>query len=527
MEHLSETVAVDGAGGGGDLRAVLRATTEADEPFLRRLYRSTRGDLIGAPRLDAGQLDSLLDLQFRAQKADYVRNFPTADDDVVFVSDAPAGRLRVDRAGEVHRLLDIALLPEYQCRGIGASLLEDIQEEAACVGAVVRLNVRPGGGAEALYRRLGFVALRTSEAENPWDHDDLELDIEMEWRPEHWLPIHIEPRRPCPLVEWFDARNQRLVDPFFVQAFQRAEARGTRDAGRPVRRMGPIDELVAEAADAPGLAPSGFVLHMSRCGSTLLSQMLAADPDNLVLSEPPAVDGVLRTLFTAGASEDEAQAWLRAAISVMARPRHGERRLFVKFDAWHTTQLPLLRRAFPETPWVFVYRDPLEVLVSHERSSAAFVIPGAVPPEPFGLDLRTAVTMSAEEYAATVLSAIGRAALNGLDEAGTLVDYEELPGALSAVLAHFGVTLDAERLALMKVVAHWDAKSPTLRFVPDGPAKRAGADERLRAAAADMADVVAALAAARAVGVGPRGAEPIHRRVLAASGAVPALRGGA
>jgi len=33
--------------------------------------------------------------------------------------------------------------------------------------------------------------------------------------------------------------------------------------------------------------------------------------------------------------------------------------------------------------------------------------------------------------------------------------------------------------------------------VPDGPGKRAEADERLRAAAADMADVVAALAAAR------------------------------
>jgi len=70
------------------------------------------------------------------------------------------------------------------------------------------------------------------------------------------------------------------------------------------------------------------------------------------------------------------------------------------------------------------------------------------------------------------------------------VDYEELPAALADVLSHFGVTVDAERLALMESAGHWDAKSPTLRFVPDGPGKRAEADERLRAAAADMADVV-------------------------------------
>jgi hypothetical protein len=106
------------------------------------------------------------------------------------------------------------------------------------------------------------------------------------------------------------------------------------------------------------------------------------------------------------------------------------------------------------------------------------------------------------------------------------VDYEELPGALPAVLAHFGVTADADHLALMEEVAHWDAKSPTLRFVPDGPAKRVEADERLRAAAADVADVVAALAAARTV-VGPRRTGSIHSRVPAASGAVAALRGGA
>ena len=49
--------------------------------------------------------------------------------------------------------------------------------------------------------------------------------------------------------------------------------------------------------------------------------------------------------------------WLRATLSVLARPRLGERRLFVKFNAWQVLELPPIARV-PRRAVVFLYREP-------------------------------------------------------------------------------------------------------------------------------------------------------------------------
>ena len=44
-------------------------------------------------------------------------------------------------------------------------------------------------------------------------------------------------------------------------------------------------------------------------------------------------------------------------VAALGQPQHPEERaLFLKLDAWHTLELPLLQRAFPGVPWVFLYR---------------------------------------------------------------------------------------------------------------------------------------------------------------------------
>ncbi len=40
------------------------------------------------------------------------------------------------------------------------------------------------------------------------------------------------------------------------------------------------------------------------------------------------------------------------------RRRGVEQRLVVKLDAWNIGELALLRECFPDTPWLFLYRDP-------------------------------------------------------------------------------------------------------------------------------------------------------------------------
>lgn len=141
------------------------------------------------------------------------------------------------------------------------------------------------------------------------------------------------------------------------------------------RHQLPLDSLLEWQARSPGLAPSRFIYHMSRCGSTLVSQMLAALPEHIVLSEPPPI-GTILDLNQRGASDEERISWMRAWMSAMGQPTNGEQRLFVKLDSWQTVDLPLLRRAFPDTPWIFLYRNPVEVMVSSMKTTGMQIVPG-------------------------------------------------------------------------------------------------------------------------------------------------------
>ena len=70
-------------------------------------------------------------------------------------------------------------------------------------------------------------------------------------------------------------------------------------------RRTPVEVLTRWREERPGLAPTGFVFHLSRCGSTLVSQMLAALPQNVVLSEAGPINDALRAHLRAPGVTDD------------------------------------------------------------------------------------------------------------------------------------------------------------------------------------------------------------------------------
>ncbi len=180
---------------------------------------------------------------------------------------------------------------------------------------------------------------------------------------------------------------------------------------------------------------------MSRCGSTLVAQLLAALPQNIVISEAGPVDAVLRANWhDPSITSAQRIAWLRALLSVYARPRNGEQHFYVKFDSWHTLELPLIQAAFPDVPWIFLYRDPVQVLVSHQRQRGSQMVPGLLPPQWLGLEPAVAGRSgSLDEYGARVLQRVCHAALQHLNARARLINYQQLPAAVWTELAvHFG-----------------------------------------------------------------------------------------
>ena len=294
-----------------------------------------------------------------------------------------------------------------------------------------------------------------------------------------WAPVRLTWNHGAATVEWYRLGPVRFTEPFFEQTIAKclSEARD----GMPRRRT-PMDELVEEQARRPGPCPSGFIFHMSRCGSTLVAQLLAALTDTLVISEAPPIDAVLRAHLHAPVSEERRMTWLRAMLGALGRASGGGGRYFVKFDAWSTMELPLIRRAFPDVPWIFVHREPEEVMVSHVRMRGSHMVPGVIEREVFGW-AGGAPPMSLDEYGAAVLARICEAARAALDAGGPgrAVDYRDLPQALWTDLAEFfRLALTPEEVARMAAAAGMHAKDPSRAFRPDGREKRLEASAALR-----------------------------------------------
>ena len=290
-----------------------------------------------------------------------------------------------------------------------------------------------------------------------------------------WTPIRVSFDGPAPVVDWCHTEGITFDEPFFAETVDRCLRHPFRLL---FRHRTDLDALCRAVDDQPGLPPCGFVFHMSRCGSTLLAQSLAAVPAHAVASEPAPLEAVLR-----GGGEGPSLRWLRGMVGALGQARRAEqRRFFVKFDAWSTMDLDVVRRAFPDVPWVFLYRDPVEVLVSHARRPGAHVIPGALDGRRFDVDPALART----EYAARVLARICEAALaHRHDPLATFVDYEDLDRFVTHDLPRaWSLPLSGDDLGRMAAATLRDAKNPVLAFEDDRPSKQAAASEEIRDAAA-------------------------------------------
>jgi len=301
-----------------------------------------------------------------------------------------------------------------------------------------------------------------------------------------WLPVSISRHTSEPVVDWCRMGKRRFRESFFDHTVQTAMQE---PFSLLFRHQLPLDSLIEWQERSPGPAPSGFIFHMSRCGSTLVSQMLAALPGHIVLSEPPPLDALLR-MDRRGASDEQRIAWLRAWASAMGQPRNGEHSLLVKLDAWHVFDLPLLRRAFPDTPWIFLYRNPVEVMVSAIGNPGMHLVPGMVDVTTLGIDQGQVLQMPQAEYIARVLAAVMRAGLEGVVSlGGKAIDYETLPeGVFSSIAPHFGLSLSREEIEAMQAITAYHAKTPSFNFEPDSETKRRAAGEDVVALCAALLD---------------------------------------
>ncbi|HEY0614989.1 MAG TPA: hypothetical protein VGC96_10130 [Candidatus Elarobacter sp.] len=260
-----------------------------------------------------------------------------------------------------------------------------------------------------------------------------------------WTPVRIASTGNA--VDW------AIVDgPFTEPFFEQTADRAMRHPFNAVFARTTPRSVLDDFADEPGAEPAGFVFHMSRCGSTLIAQMIARLESALVLSEAQPFDALLRAAPASNDRDDALLRSLRGAVRALAA-NHPDRRPVVKFHAWHVLRLPALARAFPAVPWAFVFREPRAVLRSQERAPGAEVS-GALDPAHLGVELDG--TLQPLDSTARVLAVFCEAALRHAAIGRALfLDYETLPEAVfSRLLPFFGLAVSpAERDTIREVAA--------------------------------------------------------------------------
>jgi hypothetical protein len=279
----------------------------------------------------------------------------------------------------------------------------------------------------------------------------------------HWFPVTLE-REPAG-VWWRFFGAARFTQPFFQDDLIAQPFADRRACLTPWAALEDLPE---------GVPPTAFIFHTSRCGSTLLMQALAALPQSIVMSEPPVLDAFFR-FHHRHPEQSGGEAALRQLIAALGQRRDPrERHFFVKFDSWHLPWVPFLRRAFPRTEFLFLYRDPRQVVASHRRQRGPQMVPGLLDmtllDERLHGDVREpAAPGDLDGHTARVLERLLETAGDLAVPAGLmLVDYSQLPDAIwRELLPAFGVDCTAAELEALRTRSRFHSKRADSKFDGD------------------------------------------------------------
>ncbi len=282
-----------------------------------------------------------------------------------------------------------------------------------------------------------------------------------------WIPLYLRDA----WVHWGYMGNERFTEPFCQSSLQRLANKPFNQLFRPRTTQ---EALIERAISNPGLPVTGLIFHVSRCGSTLTAQALTTLGNSVVLSEPPQLDQVLSE------SPDD-KALLNGLIAALGQPRRpDDERVFIKTDCWHLLHIETLLQTFPGVPWLFLYRNPVEILVSQARMPALYLIPGFLGKH--GLMSPEHLFNQPLAHATWVLAHLFNQAVHAIQHYpnGLLVNYAELPNALTGRIAeHLQLDLTACEITAVKQLATRDAKNPHMLFTADSLTKQAQADKAL------------------------------------------------
>lgn len=148
----------------GDTTVSVRRQRPADSGFLVSLFRANAVRVLELSGLPRAVLEDLVAMQYHSRMQTYQALFPTAVWSIVERHGEPIGEIIEHDEGDCVYVVDIALLPAQQARGIGTALMRVVMATCARKGQSVRAKVMINNDASLkMFATLGFVASEPDE----------------------------------------------------------------------------------------------------------------------------------------------------------------------------------------------------------------------------------------------------------------------------------------------------------------------------------------------------------------------------
>lgn len=250
----------------------------------------------------------------------------------------------------------------------------------------------------------------------------------------------------------------------------------------------PIDEFVSRYADTElDVSKTKLIFHMSRCGSTLVTQMLATSERFFVVSEPQILNAVLNPKFMPQEPTKKMRL-LRAVVGAISACKPVDiEHTFIKFRSWNSLFMKDILETFPGIQWMFVHRNGIEVLESVLRDPPGWLRSRhtyvSFFAEKIGVSVEDLEQLSESEYAIRLLGIFCEIAASQMSSRALYIDYDDIVKNLPMIIEeHWNLALtDAEKDAMFaRTKMYSKDPSETKKFVPDSEAKRQVASDEDR-----------------------------------------------
>jgi hypothetical protein len=306
-----------------------------------------------------------------------------------------------------------------------------------------------------------------------------------------WLPVDAVVVDGRPGLLWMEMPDVSFTEPFFQQTVERVKTENNRR-----ELFTEFDVLLQLEKVLDSVPPTGLIFHSSRCGSTLLANACKAIANSIVLSEANPIDKLIARFFT-DATDPVKQSlysvFLRGVVHALGQRRTGtEQHLFIKFSCCSFPQIDRIRRIWPNVPWIFLYRDPIEIIVSNLADVPPWLMDNdrRVLASITGVSPGQVEEMRLEELCARTIGSFYSMALRVAKDEGLLLNYNQLSEpVISRVLRFFEVNPSAEEIETIERGSRIYSKevSGTRTFVADTRAKQKLANDLVREAAEQWA----------------------------------------